>query len=72
MKTLRAVLGIVTVALLAAGYAASQYSLFNGSAAEYASRVDTPLVSKLALVLLIAIVVLGFIKEKAGDEAEDS
>jgi hypothetical protein len=72
MKTLRTVLAIATVALLTAGYAISQYALFNGWASDYALRMDSPAVSRLALVLLVVILGLGFVRDPADGEADDS
>ena len=59
---------IVTVALVC-GYGFSQWSLFNGDAAEYATKVDSPLVSALAAIVLLASVVLAFIRT-AEDKGE--
>lgn len=68
MKTLRTALALVTVGLLTVGYFVSQYAYFNGWAADYAARVDVPPVSRLALVIFLAIVVLGFVKERGMDD----
>jgi succinate dehydrogenase hydrophobic anchor subunit len=64
MKTLRVVLSAVSVILLLAGYLASQYTALNGTASDYASKVDQPPVRLLALLLLVAAVVLAFIPER--------
>lgn len=69
MKILRTTLAIVTVLLIVVGYAASQVAALNGWAAQYAEKVDSPSISHLALVLLLGIVVLGFIREPGTDDS---
>jgi hypothetical protein len=60
MKTLRESYALVMILFLGSGYAASQFAWINGSAAEYALRVDVPTVSRLALLLLAAGAFLAF------------
>lgn len=61
---LKALLFTLTATLVVLGYCASQWFAFNGRAPEYARAVDVPSVSALSLVLLIAFIVMGFVKEE--------
>lgn len=70
MKTLRLAIATVTLVLMTAGYAASQYAYFNGTASAYASKVDVPAVSYLAFALFLAIVVLGFVPDRSAGDIE--
>lgn len=71
MKTIRTVLTVATIALLGLGYAASQFAYFQGQEATiaYAQRIDSPPVRLLSLVLLVAAVVLGFVREPEADRS---
>jgi len=69
MKILRTTLAIGIVILLVAGYAVSQVATLKNWAPQYSERVDSSTVSHLALVLLIAIVALGFIKDPGTDDS---
>ena len=64
MRTLRTALTAAALCLLCAGYAASQIAYFQGTFMDYAARVDSEPVQRLALLLLLAAVVLALIKEK--------
>jgi len=68
MKNIRLVISVVVVAFLVLGYAASQYAVLNGTAQEYAAKVDCPPVQYFALALLILCVVFAFIGDKEADE----
>jgi len=68
MKNLRMLLSIVVIAFLCLGYAASQMAAFNGTATEFASKIDQPPVQWLALFLLVVSIVLAFIKDREADE----
>ena len=52
MKTLRLGLSALIVVLLGAGYIGSQLAAFDGTAADWAARIDQPPIVMLALVLL--------------------
>lgn len=64
MKTVRTALTAAALCLLCAGYAASQIALFQGRAADYASRVDTPPVWALSGLLLVVAIVLAFVPDR--------
>jgi hypothetical protein len=64
MKTLRVVLAAVSILLLLAGYLASQWAAFTGSAADYAAKADQTPIRILALVLLVAAIALAFVPER--------
>jgi hypothetical protein len=64
MRTLRTALTLAAFFLLCVGYGASQIAYFTGTFAEYASRVDQPPVQRLAGIMLLAAIVLCFIREK--------
>jgi hypothetical protein len=64
MKKLRTAVAVVTLVLLTAGYAVSQIAALQGWAADYALRVDSPPVQRLAMALFLAIVALGFIPDR--------
>lgn len=64
MRTLRTALTAAALCLVCAGYAASQIAYFQGTVAEYAARVDTPPVQRLAGLLLLSAIILAFIREK--------
>lgn len=64
MKTLRTALSAITILLLLAGYVASQLAALNGTASDYAERVDQAPIRYAALALLIAAIVLAFVRER--------
>ena len=64
MRTLRTALTAAALCLLCAGYAASQIAYFQGTFMEYAAKVDTPPIQRLALLLLIAAVILALIEDR--------
>lgn len=64
MRTLRLFLSGTSVVLLVAGYCASQVVALDGTAQEYAQRVDQAPIRYLALVLLIAACVLSLVPDR--------
>jgi len=70
MNKLRTLLAVIVLVLLTAGYGASQFAYMQGaeSAQEYAKRVDSPAISHLALLLFLAIVILGFVRDRSPAE----
>ena len=64
MRTLRTALTAAALCLLCAGYASSQIAYFQGTFADYAAKVDSAPIQRLALLFLIAAVVLTFIKDR--------
>jgi succinate dehydrogenase hydrophobic anchor subunit len=69
MKTLRLGLFAVSAILLVGGYLASTAFVLRGQAADWARRIDQPPVKWLALVLCVAAVVFGFLKD--ADDGEE-
>jgi hypothetical protein len=67
MSGLRRLLSYMVLALLTLGYLASQWAALNGSASDYAARVDIPQVKLLSLALLIAALALAFIPDREGE-----
>jgi len=67
MKTVRLALSVLSVLLLLAGYLASQAAALDGTAADYAQKVDAAPIRILALVFLVAAIVLSFVRE--GEES---
>ena len=63
MKTLRLGLSVVSLVLLGVGYAGSQVAALNGWVADWALKVDQPLVVALSLTLLAAAVILSIVRE---------
>ena len=59
----------VATLFLTLGYAASQYSYFNGSIVDYTGRMESSPVRTLATLLLVAIVVLSIAGERAEEES---
>lgn len=57
-------LSIAVLALLGAGYLGSQYAYFNGSAPQWAEKMDQPPIVWLSLLLLAGSIALAFCKEK--------
>lgn len=53
MNRIRIGLASVTVALLAAGYVASQFAYLGGQSADYAARIDQTPIILLSLVLFL-------------------
>lgn len=64
MKTLRLGLTLAAALLLTGGYLASQYSYFNGRAAEFAAKMDDPPIRWLATLLLMAAIALSFVRQE--------
>jgi hypothetical protein len=64
MKTVRLAATVLSIVLLLAGYLASEYAALYGNSADYASRVDSPPVRNLALVMLLAAIVLSLVREQ--------
>ncbi len=64
MSKIRLLIAGITAALLAAGYLASQLAFMNGTAPDYAAKVDQPPIVLLSLVLFLAAVALCFIRDK--------
>ena len=64
MKTVRTALTAAALCFLSAGYAASQWAVFTGDAADYAAKVDSPPVQTLSGLLLLAAIVLAFIPDQ--------
>ena len=67
MKSVRTLLSIVVIGLLALGYAASQVAALGGTAAKYAAQIDSPSIQWLALLILLASVALAFVPDKEAD-----
>lgn len=57
MKLARVAVFAAAAALLAGGYFASQFAAFNGTAAQYAQAIDTPVIKYFALLVLVACIV---------------
>lgn len=70
MKSLRYGLSILTVVLLTAGYLGSQIAALNGTAADWAAKVDRPPIVSLALVIFLAALVLCFVRDR--EESDDN
>lgn len=58
MKILEWAILVASGALLAGGYALSQFSYFQGRAAQYAKSVDQPSIAMLSAVILLGAIVL--------------
>ena len=67
MKNFRILMSIAVFALLMLGYAASQLMTLQGSAIEYAKRVDCPPVQWLSLAILLICIALAFIRDEEAD-----
>lgn len=63
MKLARWCVIAMSLLLIGGGYLASQSAFFGGTTAEYIKALDTSPVPMLSLVLLIAVVVLAFLKK---------
>ncbi len=72
MRTLRTALTAAALCLLCLGYAASQIAYFQGTFVDYAAKVDSPPVQRLALLFLLAAVVLAFIKDHEKDNTSEA
>ena len=68
MKKVRMLVAVVAMVLLAAGYLASQFSYFQGTASEYAAKVDTQPVVMLSLIVFLVALVLFFIPDREETE----
>ncbi len=64
MTRIRLLLATIVSILLTAGYLASQLAFKNGSAAEYATKVDQAPVVLLSLGLFILAVIFLFLPDK--------
>jgi hypothetical protein len=64
MKSLRLLLSVVSLLLLAAGYIGSQIAWFGNQAPEWARKVDTPPIVLLSLLILGLAIVLSLIPER--------
>ena len=64
MKILRLALSGTSVVLLVAGYVASQVAAMNGTAPDYAQKVDQAPIRSLALIFLVAACVLALIPDR--------
>ena len=68
MSRIRTLISITILTLLVLGYAASQLAALQGTAEQYAQKVDCPQVQYLALAFLLVCIVLAFIGDKEADE----
>ncbi len=64
MKVLRLALSVVVITGLLVGYLSSQAAFFEKRTAEYAAKVDQPPIAMLALLVLVAAIVLSFVKDQ--------
>ena len=64
MKGLRFVLSLISIVLLGAGYAGSQYAALNGNSTEWASKTDQEPVVRLSLALFVSALALLFVRER--------
>lgn len=60
MNRIRLGMASVTVALLAAGYVASQFAYLGGQSADYAARIDQAPIIFLSLVLFLTAIAFCF------------
>ena len=67
MKTLRLVLPVVILVLLAAGYLASQYFWFQGEPQKWTQIIDRPEIAWLALAILLGAIALSFIQDRSDE-----
>jgi hypothetical protein len=65
MRSLRTAFTAAALSLLCAGYAASQITYFQGAFADYADRVDSAPVQRLAGFMLLAAIALAFVRDKS-------
>lgn len=70
MQLWRITLGLIVTVLLAAGYLASQVAAMNGTAAEYAQKVDQKPIIWLALAALLVLIAAGFLPDKNSHSGE--
>ena len=70
MRIWRIGLGISTTILLAAGYLASQIASMNGTAAEYAAKVDQTPINLLAAILLAMLIASGYLPSETVRESQ--
>ncbi len=68
MGSLRRLLSYITLTLLTLGYLASQWAALNGTAPEYAARVDVTQVKLLSLALLVVALVLAVIPDREAEQ----
>ncbi len=67
MKTVRLALSVLSVLSLLVGYLASQAAALNGTAGDYAQKVDAAPVRTMALVILIAALVCAVVPDRGED-----
>jgi len=73
MKLARMVITMMAMALLFGGFLASLSASIQGTAAEYAQKIDVPPVRMLATIIFLGALVLGFLPDKEGmEQPEDS
>ena len=73
MKLARMVITMMAVALLFGGFLASLSAAIQGTAAEYAQKIDVPPVRMLATIIFVGALILAFIPDKEGmEQPEDS
>ncbi|CAN1493200.1 hypothetical protein MCEMSE15_00258 [Fimbriimonadaceae bacterium] len=73
MKLARMVITMMAVALLFGGFLASLSASIQGTAAEYAQKIDVPPVRMLATIIFLGALVLAFLPDKEGmEQPEDS
>lgn len=65
MKALRLAVGLASALVLGGGYAAAQYAYFAGTVENYTEAVSQPAMSIVAWLLLVAVIALGAVEEKA-------
>ncbi len=65
MKQLRLTLSVIVLLLLAAGYIGSQVAYFQGTAPDWAARMDTPVIAALAMIVLVVAIVLSLVKDRS-------
>lgn len=63
LKTVRMVMAVLCLILLSVGYGASQLA-YPHNAADYADKVDQPVVRWLALALLVISIALALVPDK--------
>lgn len=64
MKNLRVLLSWLILTLLGLGYIAYEVSYDSGTTSQLATKLDAQPVRLLALILLVASVVLGIVKDR--------
>lgn len=67
MKTARMTLSVASVVLLGLGYLFSVRASLTGDSEAYARQVDQPPIRYGALLLLVAAIVFGFVRERSAE-----